>query len=125
MVGTLRDSSLTAQKAKLVRVIVGQNFDVAVDMRVGSPTFGQWFGAQLSQSNVAQLFVSEGFVHGFAVISEFAEIEYRCSAFYDPADEISIRYDDPAIGIAWPMTAPILSARDGAAPVLTIQYLTQ
>ena len=118
--GTIRGlhAQLRAPQAKLMRVVAGAIFDVAVDVRVGSPTFARWVGETLSSENFKQLYIPEGFVHGFAVISEFAEIEYKCSAFYDPADEISIRYDDPAIGIAWPMTAPILSARDGAAPML-------
>jgi dTDP-4-dehydrorhamnose 3,5-epimerase len=109
---------VTTPQAKLVRVIVGAIFDVAVDVRLGSPTFGRWFGVTLSSDNFTQLFVPAGFAHGFAVVSEFAEIEYKCSAFYDPADEIAVRYDDPGIGIEWPVRSPILSARDAAAPSL-------
>ncbi len=118
--GTLRGlhMQVTALQAKLVRVLVGEIFDVAVDVRVGSPTFGQWFGARLSDQNGSQLFVPEGFAHGFAVVSDVAEVEYKCSAFYDAADEIAIRFDDPAIGVAWPITSPILSRRDAnAAPL--------
>ncbi len=111
-------AQLRAPQAKLMRVVVGAIFDVAVDIRVGSPTFGRWFGETLSSDNFRQLFIPEGFVHGFAVLSTFAEVEYKCSAFYDPADEISVRYDDPAIGIEWPVTAPILSPRDAAATPL-------
>ncbi len=119
--GTIRGlhAQLRTPQAKLMRVVAGAIFDVAVDVRVGSPTFGRWFGETLSSENFKQLYIPEGFVHGFAVITDFAEIEYKCSAFYDPADEISIRYDDPAIGIAWPVEAPILSPRDAAAPPLT------
>lgn len=115
--GTVRGlhAQLRAPQAKLMRVVAGAIFDVAVDIRLGSPTFGRWFGETLSSDNFKQLFIPEGFVHGFAVLSNFAEIEYKCSAIYDPADEISIRYDDPAIGIEWPVSAPILSARDAAA----------
>ena len=114
---------VTAQQAKLVRVIAGAIFDVAVDVRVGSPTFGQWFGAELSADNFAQLFVPEGFAHGFAVVSDVAEVEYKCSALYDAADEIAIRFDDPAIGIVWPVTAPILSHRDAqAAPLADLMH---
>lgn len=114
---TIRGLHLQVQRpqAKLVRVVAGEAFDVAVDVRRGSPTFGRWFGITLSGDNYVQLYIPAGFAHGFAVISETAEIEYKCSAFYDPADEIAIRYDDPAIGIEWPVTSPILSARDAAA----------
>jgi dTDP-4-dehydrorhamnose 3,5-epimerase len=107
-----------APQAKLVRVVAGEAFDVAVDVRQGSPTFGRWFGLTLSGDNYVQLYIPAGFAHGFAVVSETAEVEYKCSAFYDPADEIAIRYDDPAIGIQWPVAAPVLSVRDAAAPVL-------
>ncbi|MFN7976749.1 MAG: dTDP-4-dehydrorhamnose 3,5-epimerase [Vicinamibacterales bacterium] len=107
----------TAQ-AKLVRVVSGAIFDVAVDARPASPTFGRWFGLELSAENFTQLFIPAGFAHGFAVTTAAAEIEYKCSAFYDPADEVAIRYDDPAIGIEWPVTSPVLSARDAAAPRL-------
>ena len=118
--GTLRGlhMQLTTPQGKLVRVRAGEIFDVAVDVRVGSPTFGRWVGVHLSADNFTQLFVPEGFAHGFAVISDVAEVEYKCSAFYDPADEIAIRFDDPAIGIAWPVGAPMLSRRDAAAPAL-------
>lgn len=118
--GTVRGlhAQLRAPQAKLMRVVAGAIFDVAVDIRVGSPTFGRWFGETLSSDNFKQLFIPEGFVHGFAVISNFAELEYKCSAFYDPADEVSIRWDDPAIGIVWPVAAPILSARDAGAKTL-------
>lgn len=109
---------VSSPQAKLVRVVAGAIFDVAVDVRVGSPTFGRWFGETLSSDNFKQLFIPEGFVHGFAVLSPFAEIEYKCSAYYDPADEIAVRWDDPAIGIEWPVTAPVLSARDAAAKPL-------
>lgn len=118
--GTVRGlhAQLSSPQAKLMRVVAGAIFDVAVDIRVGSPTFGRWFGETLSSDNFKQLFIPEGFVHGFAVLSNFAEIEYKCSAIYDPADEISVLYDDPAIGIEWPVTAPILSPRDMAAKPL-------
>lgn len=109
---------VTSAQAKLVRVVAGAIFDVAVDARPASPTFGRWFGIELSAENFTQLFVPAGFAHGFAVTSEIAEIEYKCSAFYDPADEVAIRYDDPAVGIAWPVTSPVLSARDASAPTL-------
>lgn len=115
--GTLRGLHLqrTKLQAKLVRVILGEILDVAVDVRVGSPTFGQWTSARLSHENAWQMYVPGGFAHGFAVISEVAEVEYKCSAFYDAADEMAIRFDDPAIGVEWPVTAPILSKRDQEA----------
>jgi dTDP-4-dehydrorhamnose 3,5-epimerase len=118
--GTLRGLHMqrTALQAKLVRVIRGEIFDVAVDVRAGSPTFGQWAAELLSETNAHQLYVPEGFAHGFAVVSDVAEVEYKCSAFYDAADEIAIRFDDPAIGIAWPVREPILSKRDAEAPLL-------
>lgn len=118
--GTLRGLHMQVQhpQAKLIRVASGEIFDVAVDVRVGSPTFGRWFGVLLSDANFAQLFVPEGFAHGFAVVSDVAEVEYKCSAFYEAADEIAIRFDDPAIGITWPVTAPTLSRRDAAAAPL-------
>jgi dTDP-4-dehydrorhamnose 3,5-epimerase len=106
-------------QAKLVRVVAGAIFDVAVDVRLGSPTFGRWFGVTLSSDNFTQLFIPPGFAHGFAVVSDYAEIEYKCSAFYDPADEIAVRWNDPAIGIEWPVLTPTLSARDAAASPLT------
>ena len=115
--GTLRGlhMQVTALQAKLVRVLVGEIFDVAVDVRVGSPTFGQWFGAHLSDHNFSQLFVPEGFAHGFAVVSDIAEVEYKCSTFYNAADEVAIRFDVPEIGVARPVTAPTLSRRDATA----------
>ncbi len=118
--GTIRGlhAQLRAPQAKLMRVVAGAIFDVGVDVRVGSPTFGRWVGETLSSENFKQLYIPEGFVHGFAVISEYAEIEYKCSAFYDPTDEIAVRWDDPAIGIEWPVAAPVLSPRDAAAKPL-------
>ena len=118
--GTVRGlhAQLRTPQAKLMRVVAGAIFDVAVDIRVGSPTFGRWFGETLSSDNFKQLFIPEGFVHGFAVLSNFAEIEYKCSAFYDPADEIAVRWDDSTIGIEWPGRTPTRSARDAAASPL-------
>lgn len=88
---------------KLVRVIKGEVFDVAVDLRKGSPTFGQWKGVLLSEENKKQFFVPKGFAHGFYVVSEYAEFCYKCSDFYHPGDEGGIKYDDPEIGIQWPI----------------------
>lgn len=102
-------------QAKLMRVLSGEIFDVAVDLRKGSKTYGQWFGVVLSSENKKQLFIPEGFAHGFLVLSDTVEIAYKCSDFYHPEDEGGIRWDDPEIGIEWPLEAgcnPILSEKD-------------
>ncbi len=90
---------------KLVRVVRGEVFDVAVDLRAGSPTFGKWFGAVLSEENRKQLFIPKGFAHGFLVLSETAEFCYKCTEFYHPGDEGGLPYDDPDIGVEWPVPA--------------------
>jgi dTDP-4-dehydrorhamnose 3,5-epimerase len=107
-------------QAKLVRVILGRVFDVAVDIRAGSPTFGRWTGHELSADNRLQLFVPEGFAHGFLVLSEVAEFQYKCSDYYAPAEERGVAWDDPDIGIGWPLgdTTPVLSDKDRLAPRL-------
>lgn len=119
--GTLR--GLHAQTArpqdKLVRVLAGEIYDVAVDVRRGSPTFGQYAGEVLSAENFRQLFVPKGFIHGFVVTSETAEVEYKCSDVYDPTGELGVRWNDPAIGIPWPIENPVLSEKDAAAPLLS------
>lgn len=99
-------------QAKLVQVLQGEIFDVAVDIRKGSPTWGQWFGVTLSSENKRQVFVPDGYAHGFCVISETALFTYKCSDYYLPEDEGGIRWDDPHIGIQWPVKRPILSDRD-------------
>jgi dTDP-4-dehydrorhamnose 3,5-epimerase len=102
-------------QGKLVRVVVGKIYDVAVDMRHGSPTFGRFVGEILSAENRRQLWVPPGFAHGFYVISEFAEMVYKCSDYYAPGDEYSLRWDDPQVGIDWPLVAgkvPVLSDKD-------------
>ncbi len=118
--GTLRGLHAQRNKpqGKLVRAVKGEIFDVAVDIRKGSPTFGKWAGATLSDENFRQIFVPPGFAHGFCVVSEIAEVEYKCTDFYDRADEIGLRWDDPAVGIAWPLRDPLLSPRDAALPGL-------
>lgn len=105
-------------QAKLVRVAVGEVFDVAVDIRWGSPTFGQWVGVILSAENRRQLYIPVGFAHGFCVTSEVAEFLYKCSNYYSPQDERGIAWNDPDIAIPWPVAEPILSARDQRHPRL-------
>ena len=106
-------------QGKLVRVTYGEVLDVAVDIRRRSPNFGQWVGIRLSAKNHRQLWVPEGFAHGFVVLSEFAEFLYKTTNYYDPTSERSIRWDDPALGIDWQLDeAPKLSAKDQAAALL-------
>ncbi|MCX7111075.1 MAG: dTDP-4-dehydrorhamnose 3,5-epimerase [Proteobacteria bacterium] len=106
-------------QGKLVQALQGEVFDVAVDIRQGSPTFGQWFGAVLSAENHLQMYVPEGFAHGFCVLSETALFAYKCTEYYNPQTEHSLRFDDPDIGIQWPLDeAPSLSAKDVNAKLL-------
>jgi len=105
-------------QGKLIRVIEGEIFDVAVDLRRKSATFGQWTGVTLSATNFRQCYVPRGFAHGFAVTSEFAQVEYKCTTFYDRDDEVGIAWNDPGLGIAWPVADPILSERDRHHPTL-------
>ena len=106
-------------QGKLVSVLEGEVYDVAVDVRLGSPTFGRWVGMLLSAENHRQFYVPPGFAHGFCVTSEVADVAYKCSSYYDAATESGIAYDDPAIGIEWPIgVEPIVSERDATAPRL-------
>ena len=105
-------------QAKLVRCPRGRVFDVAVDLRRGSPTYGQWEGHVLDDEAHRQLFVPAGFGHGFAVLSEVADVAYQLSSLYDPATEAGIAWDDPDVGVEWPVDEPLLSDRDKAAPRL-------
>ena len=102
--GVLRGMHMQIEnpQGKLVRVIKGEVFDVAVDMRPGSSTFGRWYGVKLSAENKKQLFVPERFAHGFLVLSDEAEFVYKCTRYYAPGDELGFSYDDPAVGIVWP-----------------------
>jgi dTDP-4-dehydrorhamnose 3,5-epimerase len=99
-------------QAKLISVAKGEIFDVAVDIRIGSPTFGKWFGATLSDENCRQMYVAEGFAHGFVVLSDSAIVLYKCTGFYRKESEKTIRWDDPSLGINWPVKNPILSDKD-------------
>ena len=108
-------------QGKLVRVTRGAVFDVAVDIRRSSPTFGGWVGYELSEDNFRQLWVPEGFAHGFLALTDSAEVQYKTTAYYEPDRERSLLWDDPAIGIEWPLdgNAPIVSTKDAAAPDLS------
>ena len=105
----------TKPQGKLVRVVSGEVYDVALDIRQGSPTFGQWEGVILSETNKKQFWVPPGFAHGFLVISDTADFEYKCTDYYDPADEGSVLWNDPDLGIPWPTANPILSIKDASA----------
>lgn len=117
--GTLRGlhAQLKKPQGKLIRVVQGEVFDVAVDARPGSPSFGQWVGETLSAENFRQLYIPPGFLHGFCVTGDFAEVEYKCTEFYDASDEIGVRWDDPRLKIEWPVSQPILSTKDKGLPL--------
>lgn len=112
--GTLRGlhAQLARPQGKLVRASLGEIYDVAVDIRVGSPTFGRSVGFSLSAENFRQLWIPEGFAHAFCVVSEIAEMQYKCTDLYDPTSEITIAWNDPALGVEWPIADPLLSAKD-------------
>jgi dTDP-4-dehydrorhamnose 3,5-epimerase len=118
--GTIRGLHLQLrhQQAKLVRVIEGEIFDVAVDVRRGSPTFGRWVGVTLSAENFRQCYLPPGFAHGFAVVSPIAQVEYKCTDIYDPKSELGIAWNDASIAIQWPISQPFLSERDTRHPLL-------
>jgi dTDP-4-dehydrorhamnose 3,5-epimerase len=118
--GTLRGLhlQLTRPQGKLVRVIEGEIFDVAVDVRRGSPTFGRFVAVTLTADNFRQCYIPRGFAHGFCVVSPTAQVEYKCTDLYDPSSEIGIAWNDPAIAIPWPIPEPLLSARDSRHPTL-------
>jgi dTDP-4-dehydrorhamnose 3,5-epimerase len=118
----LHYQDLSAPMGKLVRCPSGAILDVGVDLRVGSPTFGKWHGVELSAANSRQLFVPVGFGHGFLVLSDVADVEYKCTGYYDKAAQGVIAWNDPDIGIDWPEAHPILSARDADGMSL-VEYL--
>ena len=107
-----------SSQGKLVMVLRGRILDVAVDVRVGSPTFGHHVTAELNDENRRQIWLPRGFAHGFAVLSESADFFYKCDELYRPSEEIVVRWNDPSIGINWGIESPVLSARDAAAPLL-------
>mgnify|MGYP001766449452 CR=1 FL=1 len=115
--GTLRGLHTQRRRAqgKLIRVVEGEIYDVAVDIRRGSPMFLRWVGVYLSGEHVRQCYVPPGFAHGFCVLSDHAVVEYKCTDLYDPTDELGIAWNDPSVGVGWPIADPILSPKDGAA----------
>jgi dTDP-4-dehydrorhamnose 3,5-epimerase len=119
--GVLRGLHFQKNKpqGKLVRVVKGEVYDVAADIRQGSPTFGQWEGIILSEENKTQLWVPPGFAHGFVVLSDTADFEYKCTDYYDPSDEGSIFWNDPELNILWPIDNPKVSEKDANAKNLT------
>jgi dTDP-4-dehydrorhamnose 3,5-epimerase len=118
--GTLRGlhGQFPRCQGKLVRVIEGEVYDVAVDVRRGSPTYGRFIAAALSAENFRQLYIPPGFIHGFYVTSDVAQMEYKCTEIYHPEDEFSVAWNDPDLGIPWPVSDPILSQKDLSAPRL-------
>ncbi len=108
----LHYQDMTAPMGKLVRCTAGAILDVAVDLRVGSPTFGQWVGAELTADSMRQIWVPDGFGHGFVTLSESAEVQYKCTGIYTPPSEGTVAWNDPDIAIDWPFDDPVLSGRD-------------
>jgi dTDP-4-dehydrorhamnose 3,5-epimerase len=118
--GIVRGMHFQPCQAKLVRCVRGAIFDVIVDIRTGSPTFGAWEGYELDDESHHQLFVPDGFAHGFCVLSDVADVTYKVTSYYDPRGEGGFRFDDPAVGIEWPIASAqlVASARDAGAPTL-------
>lgn len=108
-------------QGKLVRAVTGSIFDVVVDIRFGSPSYLKWIAVELSADNFRQIYVPPGFAHGICVTSEFADIEYKCTDYYDPTDELRIAWNDPSIGIRWPVENPVLSTKDHQAGTVADQ----
>jgi dTDP-4-dehydrorhamnose 3,5-epimerase len=106
------------EQGKLVAAIVGEIFDVAVDVRTGSPTFGRWVGRTLTERNMLRLYIPPGYAHGFAVLSEAAVVSYRLTEYYHPEGELTIAWNDPRIGIRWPVADPVLSVKDRSGVLL-------
>ena len=110
---------LRTPQAKLVYAATGKIFDVAADIRKGSPTFGKWVGVVLSEGNKFQLYIPEGFAHGFCVLSETADVIYKCTSVFSPGDDRGVNWSDKTINVNWPVTAPLLSDKDTNLPILT------
>jgi dTDP-4-dehydrorhamnose 3,5-epimerase len=115
----LHYQDMTAPVGKLVRCTMGEVFDVAVDLRAGSETFGRWFGVQLTGENRRQIFIPAGFAHGFQALTQTVEVQYKQTAFYAPSAEGTIAWNDADIGVAWPLADPIVSPRDGRGMLLS------
>ena len=122
--GTLRGlhAQMSRPQGKLVRVLRGEIFDVAVDIRRGSPTFASWESVSLTAGNFKQIYIPPGFAHGFCVLSDIAEVEYKCTDVYTPGDEITIAWNDQQIGIQWSLESPILSQKDAAGQPLKVLW---
>ncbi|GKV95167.1 dTDP-4-dehydrorhamnose 3,5-epimerase [Pectobacterium aroidearum] len=108
----------TNPQGKLVRVVRGEVFDVAVDIRQDSPTYGKWYGVLLSEENKTQFWLPPGLAHGFVVLSDTADFEYKCTDYYDPSDEGCLLWNDPELGIEWPISTPLLSEKDKLGKLL-------
>ena len=121
--GTLRGLhyQLRHPQGKLVRVVAGAVLDVAADIRRGSPTFGRWVGRTLSAENKLQLYIPPGFAHGFAVLEGPADLLYKCTDYYQPADDRGVRWDDPLLSIAWPIERPMISDKDAKLPHISLE----
>jgi dTDP-4-dehydrorhamnose 3,5-epimerase len=118
--GIVRGMHFQPGQAKLVRCVRGAIFDVLVDIRLGSPRFGEWEGFRLDDVDHHQLYIPDGFAHGFCVLSELADVTYKISSYYDPEAEMGFAFDDPEVGIEWPADGELISSeRDRAAPTLT------
>jgi dTDP-4-dehydrorhamnose 3,5-epimerase len=109
---------LAHPQGKLVRAVAGKIFDVAVDLRKSSPTFGRWYGCDLSESNRRQMYIAPGFAHGFCVVSDVAEVIYKCTDLYHPQDERTLLWNDPTLGIPWPDASPVVSTKDARGGTL-------
>jgi dTDP-4-dehydrorhamnose 3,5-epimerase len=112
-------------QAQILTVTRGKIFDVVVDVRQGSPSFGKWFGTELSDEGPRQIYMPHGFAHGFCVLSDFADLHYKVSAKYDPKDEGGLRWNDPAVGIVWPIKDPSVSDRDQNHPLLREAFVSE
>ncbi|MBW4054702.1 MAG: dTDP-4-dehydrorhamnose 3,5-epimerase [Proteobacteria bacterium] len=118
----LHYQGMAGPQFRLIRCTVGEIWDVAVDLRTGSPTFGKWFGVSLSAENKRQVLLAPEFAHGFVVLSDYAEVQYKCTGHHNPAAEASLAWNDPDVQIPWPITDPILSERDRSSGMTLSDY---